>query len=84
MSVTEARRKLPELVKRASSEEGLRVLITVHGRVAAELRSCSPEPAPGAAARRLQELMSAQKPHRGKKHGISEEVSAHLSRRPKE
>ena len=78
LTVTEARQKLPELVRRVKADGGLRVQITVHGEVAAELRACPPEPPPGAAARRLRELMAKLPAQRGRTRNISEEVNQHL------
>lgn len=78
LTLTEARKKLPELVRRVKQDDGLRILITVHGDVAAELRGCPPDPPPGAAARRLQELMADMPAHRGRRRSTSENVGRHL------
>ena len=78
VTITEARRRLPELVHRVKVDDGLRVQITVHGDVAAELRSCPGDPPLGAAAQRLRELMAELPPHRGRKRNISEQVNQHL------
>ena len=67
LSVSEARQRLPELVRRVRSEEGLRIQITVHGTVAAELRASPPEPRPGEAAERLLALMERLPKSTGRK-----------------
>jgi antitoxin (DNA-binding transcriptional repressor) of toxin-antitoxin stability system len=75
--ISEARRTLPELVKRVRGSDS-RVLITVHGEVAAELRGVTPEPPPGAAAAKLLEVM-ARLPEAGEASDTtSEEVTKHL------
>lgn len=78
VTITEARRRLPELVSRVKEDEGLRVRITVHGDVAAELRSCPIDPPLGAAAKRLRELMARLPAHRGGKRNISEQINQNL------
>ena len=77
MTVSEARRTLPELVKRVKGGD-LRIQITVHGEVAAELRAAVADPPPGAAAARLRELMTELPLVRGGKRRTSEEVVKHL------
>lgn len=78
VTVTEARQRLPELVRRVKGDADFRVQITVHGDVAAELRA-SPKAAPaGAAARRLKEVMAQLPEHSGKKRRVSERVNEHL------
>lgn len=79
--ISEARRTLPELVKRVKGGDS-RVLITVHGEVVAELRGVTPEPPPGAAAAKLLEVM-ARLPEPLPEDGeasetTSEEVTKHL------
>lgn len=78
ITVTEARQKLPELVRRVKDDSDLRVQITVHGDVAAELRAYSPGPPPGEAARKLQTLMAELPAHEGPRRRVSEEVNTHL------
>ena len=78
VTVTEARKRLPELVRRVKDDADLQVQITVHGDVAAELRAYSPGPPPGEAARRLQALMAELPAHEGPRRRVSEEVGAHL------
>lgn len=84
ISISEARQKLPELVRRVNADNDLRVLITVHGDVTAELRSHFPDPPPGAAARRLRELMAELPARRGRKGRVSERVSKTLYGKPSE
>jgi antitoxin (DNA-binding transcriptional repressor) of toxin-antitoxin stability system len=78
VTMTEARQKLPELVRRVRNDSELRVQITVHGEVAAELHACLPEPRPGAAASRLREVMAQLPAHRGPERRVSESVNEHL------
>lgn len=53
ISISEARRRLPELVRQVGKDAGASVQITVHDEVVAELRAAQPLPKPGEAARRL-------------------------------
>lgn len=78
LSISEARRRLPDLVRRIRRDAGARVQITVHDEVVAELRPALPEPAPGAAARRLLDLMAGLPRHRGRKTSVSSRVKRHL------
>ena len=78
LSISEARQKLPELVRRVRGDHDLRVLITVHGEVAAELRASVPRPPPGEAAARLKELMDALPPSKTRRGRVSESVGEHL------
>ena len=80
LSISEARRLLPELVRRVGKEAGASVQITVHDEVVAELRAAQPEPEPGAAAKQLLELMKKLPRHRGRKTSISSHVKEHLYR----
>lgn len=76
--ITDARRRLPELVRQVRKDAGLSVQITVHDEVVAELRAAQPEPEPGAAARKLLELMGKLPKHRGRKTEVSARVKEHL------
>ena len=76
LSISEARRRLPELVRRVRKNAGAKVEITVRDEVAAELRAALPEP--GAAAKKLVELMRRLPKHRGRKTDISARVKEHL------
>ena len=77
VSISEARRRLPELVKRVR-KNGDMVQITVHDEVVAELRAAQPEPEPGAAGRALLALRAKMPKHRGPKHNISGHVKEYL------
>lgn len=78
VSISEARRRLPELVRRVKGEPEAAVEITVRDEVVAELRAVRPEPAPGAAARALLELMRTLPRRRGRKTAVSARVKEHL------
>lgn len=78
LSISEARRRLPELVRRVGKDSAGSVQITVRGDVVAELRAVRPEPEPGAAARKLLELMQRLPKPRGRKTDASLHVKAHL------
>lgn len=73
--ISEARRRLPELVRQVRKDPGAVVQITVRDEVVAELRAALPEPEPGAAARALLEL--ARKVPRPRRRGRPTDVSAH-------
>ena len=77
VSISEARRRLPELVKRVRKNGDL-VQITVHDEVVAELRAARPEPEPGAAARAMLALIAKLPKHRGPKQNISGHVKEYL------
>jgi antitoxin (DNA-binding transcriptional repressor) of toxin-antitoxin stability system len=77
VSITEARKRLPQLVRQVKQDRGSVVQITVRDEVVAELRAALPEPEPGAAARALLELMrKLPKPRR--RQGRPRDVSAHV------
>ena len=78
LSISEARRRLPELVRRVGKDAAGSVQITVHGDVVAELRALRPEPEPGAAARTLLALMQRLPKPRRRKTDVSLHVKAHL------
>lgn len=80
ISISEARRRLPELVRQVQNNSGTSVQITVHDEVVAELRAVQPEPEPGAAARKLLELMMRLPKYRGRKTAISSHIKEHLYR----
>lgn len=54
--ISEARRRLPKLVRQVQKDPALRVEILVHDEPVAELRAIEPAPAAGEAARKLQVL----------------------------
>ena len=78
LSISEARKRLPELVRQFRKDAGAKVEITVRDEVVAELRAALPEPEPGAAAKKLAELMRRLPKHRGRKTDISAHVKEHL------
>lgn len=78
ISISDARRRLPELVHQIRKDAGTSVQITVHDEVVAELRAAQPELEPGAAARKLLELMAKLPRHRGRKTHVSSRVKEHL------
>ena len=78
LSITEARRRLPQLVRRLTRDRNAVVQITVRDEVVAELRGAVPEPEPGAAARALLDLMNKLPKHRGRRRNISGHVKEYL------
>ncbi len=76
--ISEARRRLPALVRRVHREAGTVIQITVRDEVLAELRPVLPEPEPGAAARKLLELAKSLPKHHGRKVNVSGRVKAYL------
>jgi prevent-host-death family protein len=78
LSISEARKRLPALVRQVRTGDDVSVLITVHNEVVAELRAAQPEPLPGAAARKLMDVMKDLPRHRGKKTSVSTNVKTHL------
>ncbi len=78
LSISEVRKQLSALVRQVRQDSGTSVQITVHDEVVAELRAVQPEPAPGAAAKKLQQLMKQLPQHRGPKTHVSSHVNAHL------
>ena len=78
LSISEARKRLPQLVRQVRKDPGAAVQITVRDEVVAELRAPLPEPEPGAAAKKLVELMRRLPKRRGKKTDISTHVKEHL------
>ncbi len=78
LSISEARKRLPELVRQVRRDAGAKVEITVRDEVVAELRATLPEPEPGAAAKKLLQLMRRLPKHRGRKTNVSAHVKKHL------
>lgn len=76
MSISEARRRLPELVRQVRKDAGTSVQITVHDEVVAELRASQPLPKPGEAARKL--LALRKKLGRGVPKTRWSDVSSHV------
>jgi len=83
VTISEARRRLPQLVRQVEQDRGSVVQITVRDEVVAEIRAALPEPEPGAAARALLEMMRKLPRHRGRRRDASGRVKEHLyGRRP--
>ena len=78
LSITEARRRLAQLVRRLTRDRNAVVQITVRDEVVAELRGAVPEPEPEAAARALLDLMNKLPKHRGRRRNISGHVKEYL------
>jgi antitoxin (DNA-binding transcriptional repressor) of toxin-antitoxin stability system len=78
LSISEARRRLPELVRRVRKDVGAKVEITLRDEVVAKLRPALPEPEPGAAAKKLLALMRKLPKRRGAKVQVSRRVKEHL------
>ena len=78
LSISEARRRLPELVRRVRKNAGAKVEITVRDQVVAELRPALSEPEPGAAAKKLLQLMRKLPKRRGTKTNVSGRVKDYL------
>ena len=78
LSISEARKRLPELVRRVRKDVGAKVEITVRDEVVAELRGTLPEPEPGAAAKKLFQVMRKLPKHHGRKTKVSEHVKQYL------
>jgi len=78
LSISEARKRLPELVRRVGKSTGAKVEITVHEKVVAELRGTVPARQAGAAATKLLSLMRKLPKHRGRKLNVSAQVNDYL------
>jgi antitoxin (DNA-binding transcriptional repressor) of toxin-antitoxin stability system len=82
LSISEARRRLPELVRQIQEDPGSVVQITVRGETIAELRAAPrtalPAPEPGAAAKALLELARKLPRRRGRRRNISGHVKEYL------
>jgi antitoxin (DNA-binding transcriptional repressor) of toxin-antitoxin stability system len=78
LSISEARKRLPELVQRVRKSSGVKVEITVHEKVVAELRGTARERQAGAAATKLLSIMRKLPKHRGQKNNISGHVNSYL------
>jgi antitoxin (DNA-binding transcriptional repressor) of toxin-antitoxin stability system len=78
LSISEARRRLPELVRRVRKNAGAKVEITVRDQVVAELRPALLEPEPGVAAKKLLQLMRRLPKRRGAKTNVSGRVKDYL------
>jgi antitoxin (DNA-binding transcriptional repressor) of toxin-antitoxin stability system len=77
--ISDARRQLPRLVRRLQRDPGTIYTITVRNEAVAELRAAPPGPEPGAAARKLLEIIARiPKPRRKTRTNISTRVKQHL------
>lgn len=81
LPISEARKRLPALVRKVRRDAGARVQITLHDEVVAELRAALPEPEPGAAAKKLLELAGKLPRRRGRKLSVSSHVKKYLYQR---
>ena len=78
VTISEARRRLPQLVRQVKQDRGSVVHILVRDEVVAELRAALPAPEPGAAARALLEVMRKLPKRRGPRRNVSGRVKSHL------
>ncbi|HEY7318763.1 MAG TPA: hypothetical protein VIE89_14400 [Candidatus Binatia bacterium] len=78
LSISEARKRLPELVRHVRKDAGAKVEIMVRDEVVAELRATLPQPEPGAAAKKLVQLMRRLPKYRGRKTNVSAHTKDHL------
>ena len=78
ISISEARKRLPELVRQVRKNAAAKIEITVRDEVVAELRAALPEPEPGAAAKTLLAIMDKLPKHRGRKTHVSSRVKHYL------
>jgi antitoxin (DNA-binding transcriptional repressor) of toxin-antitoxin stability system len=78
LSISEARRRLPELVRQVRKDPGSTVQITVRDEVVAELRAALPEPEPGAAGRALLEALRKLPKRRGRRIDVAARAEEHL------
>ena len=76
--ISEARKRLPQLVRDVRKDSGAKIEITVRAEVVAELRGALPEPEPGAAAKSLLPLMRKMPRRKGAKNTVSERIKEHL------
>lgn len=83
LSISEARKRLPALVRRVQRDAGTSIQITVHDEVVAELRAVQVEPPPGAAAKALLNIMAGLPKRRGRSHQVSSRIKDHLYRTPR-
>jgi antitoxin (DNA-binding transcriptional repressor) of toxin-antitoxin stability system len=80
LSISEARKKLPALIRHVKKDPGATVQITVRDEAVAELRALQPSPQPGEAARKLLELRKkfARKGLKTRRNDVSSHVKEHL------
>ena len=78
ISISEARKKLPSIIKSLKEAPDTVYQVTVHNEVVAEIKT-SPKVKPGEAAKRLLALQRrAVKKGKAKKYPISENIKDHL------
>ena len=80
LSISEARKRLPQLLRRVHTDPGATVQITLRDKPVAELRALQPSPEPGDAAKKLLELRKklAKKGLKTRRTDISSHVKEHL------
>jgi len=78
LSISEARKRLPALVRRVRKANGAKVEIAVHDEGVAELRGTMPAPQPGAAESKLLLLMRKLPKHRGRRTNVSNHINDYL------
>jgi antitoxin (DNA-binding transcriptional repressor) of toxin-antitoxin stability system len=78
LSISETRKRLPELVRHIRKDSGETIQITVREEVVAELRAAVPEPEPGLAAKKLLRLMRKMPKHRSRKVNVSGHMKDYL------
>ncbi|MBI3989389.1 MAG: hypothetical protein HY347_07205 [candidate division NC10 bacterium] len=80
ITISEARRRLPALVKTVQKDPRVTIQITVRDEVAAELRAIHPGPKPGEAAQKLLELRKklARRGLKAPGSEVSTQVKEHL------
>ena len=80
LSISEARKRLPELVRQVRKDPDATVQITVREEAVAELRALQPGPEPGEAARKLLDLRKklAKKGLKTRRTDISSHVKEYL------
>ena len=78
LSISEARKRLPELVRRVRKSTGAKVEITVGEKVVAELRGTTAGSQASVAAKKLLSLMRKMPKHRGRKTNVSGRVNTYL------
>lgn len=78
ISISEARKRLPELVRRVRRSASAKVEITVGAKVVAELRGSATAPRGGVAAMKLLSLMRKLPRSRWRKTDVSGRVNDYL------
>ena len=77
--ISDARRRLPRLVKQLQRDPGMVYTITVRDEAVAELRAVGPGAKPGLAARKLLELLATlPKPRRKARTNVAEHINDYV------